>query len=166
MAMRDQIKEAIEAGGATRESLLELTGTTEKGLASQFTYLRMMGNCPMKQEDGTYKIVSAEEWEAHKAASGSRASTKTLTPEERVEKAEKRSARAASAFDNAKKRHEADPENRMNELKFDKANAELQIAELELGAAEEAYANTPPDEVEEIDDGEDNGEEIENDGLE
>jgi len=60
MAMRDQIKEAIIAGGATKESLLALTGTTEKGLASQFTYLRMMGTCPMKQEDGTWKIVTTE----------------------------------------------------------------------------------------------------------
>ena len=31
MAMRDIIKKAIEEGGATKESLLELTGTTEKG---------------------------------------------------------------------------------------------------------------------------------------
>ena len=52
MAMRDVIKEAIIAGGATKESLLELTGTTEKGLASQFTYLRMMGSCPKKKDDG------------------------------------------------------------------------------------------------------------------
>ena len=103
MAMRDQIKEAIIAGGATKESLLALTGTTEKGLASQFTYLRMMGTCPMKQEDGTWKIVTTEEWEAHRGSGGG--SSVTLTPTERVEKAEKRSKRAASAFDNAKTRH-------------------------------------------------------------
>ncbi len=142
MAMRDEMKVAIEAGGATKESLLELTGTTEKGLASQFTYMRMMGNCPMKQEDGIYKIVTTDEWEAHKAASGSRTG-KVLTPSERVERGEKRSKRAASAYDNAKKRTDADPDNRLNELKFIKAKAELEIAEIELGKAEKAFLEAP-----------------------
>jgi len=141
MAMRDQIYEAIVAGGATKESLLELTGTTEKGLASQFTYLRMMGKCPMKQEDGTWKIVSAEEWEAHRSSGGG--TGKILTPAERLEKAEKRSKRAATAYDNAKKRFEADEDNRLNQLKFIKAEAEFEIAEIELGKAEEAAANAP-----------------------
>ena len=145
MAMRDQIKEAIIAGGATKESLLALTGTTEKGLASQFTYLRMMGTCPMKQEDGTWKIVTTEEWEAHRGSGGG--SSVTLTPAERVEKAEKRSKRAASAFDNAKTRHEADLDNRLNKLKFVKAEAELEISEIELGKAEEAFMAAPPEDA-------------------
>lgn len=142
MAMRDVIKKSIEEGGATKESLLELTGTTEKGLASQFTYLRMMGTCPMKQEDGTWKIVTTEEWEAHRGAGGG-VSGKILTPEERVDKAEKRSKRATSAFDNAKIRHEAKPEDRLAELKFLKAQAELEISEIELGKAEEAFLAEP-----------------------
>ena len=143
MAMRDAIKKAIEEGGATKESLLELTGTTEKGLASQFTYLRMMGNCPMKQEDGTWKIVTTEEWEAHRS-SGSGAAGKILTPEERVDKAEKRSKRSASAYDNAQKRYEANENDRLCELKFVKAEAEFEIAEIELGKAEAALAAAPP----------------------
>jgi hypothetical protein len=142
MAMRDVIKKAIEEGGATKESLLELTGTTEKGLASQFTYLRMMGTCPMKQEDGTWKIVTTEEWEAHRGAGGG-VSGKILTPEERVDKAEKRSKRAASAFDNAKLRTEAKPKDRLAALKFIKAEAELEISEIELGKAEEAFMTQP-----------------------
>lgn len=145
MAMRDQIYEAIEAGGATKESLLELTGTTDKGLASQMTYLRMMGKCPMKQDDNTFKIVTTEEWEAHKGASKG-TSGKILSPAERVEKAEKRSKRAATAYDNAQKRYEADKDNRLNELKFIKAEAEFEIAEIELGKAEEAVRNAPPEE--------------------
>lgn len=156
MAMRDIIKAAIEAGGATKESLLELTGTTEKGLASQFTYLRMMGNCPKKQEDGTWKIVSSEEWEAHRAAGGG--TGKILTPAERVDKAQKRSVRAATAFDNASTRFKADETNRLNELKFIKSEAEFEIAEIELGKAEAALAAAPPEEVEVPDEGEDSGE--------
>ena len=147
MAMRDEIFKAIMEGGATKESLLELTGTTEKGLASQFTYLRMTGRCPMKQEDGTFKIVSADEWEAHRAAGGG--SSKSLTPEERVEKARKRSARAATAYDNAQKRHEANPDDRLSELKFIKAEAEFEIAEIELGKAEAAYEEAPDEPADE-----------------
>jgi hypothetical protein len=154
MAMRDIIKKAIEEGGATKESLLELTGTTEKGLASQFTYLRMMGTCPMKQEDGTWKIVTTEEWEAHRS-SGSGVAGKILTPAERVEKAEKRSKRATSAYDNAMARVEANPDDRLLALKFTKAEAELEIAEIELGKAEmllatEAPPEEPPEEPEEV----------------
>jgi len=149
MAMRDIIKKAIEEGGATKESLLELTGTTEKGLASQFTYLRMMGHCPMKQEDGTWKIVSSDEWEAHRSAGGG--SSKSLTPEERVEKARKRSGRAATAYDNAQKRFEANPDDRLCELKFIKAEAEFEIAEIELGKAEAAYEEAPDEDVDDVD---------------
>lgn len=146
MAMRDAIRTAILEGGATKESLLELTGTTEKSLASQFTYLRMMGTCPMKQEDGTFKIVSAEEWDAHRS-SGAGTAGKILTPAEHVEKAEKRSKRAASAFDNAKIRYLADENIRLNELKFVKAEAELEIAEIELGKAESALGDVTTDEA-------------------
>jgi len=149
MAMRDQIRESIMAGGATKESLLELTGTTEKGLASQFTYLRMMGTCPMKQEDGTWKIVSADEWEAHRGSGGG--AGKILTPAERLDKAEKRSKRAATAYDNAKKRHEANEDDELNRLKFVKAEAEFMIAEIELGKADTPEAHEVPkdEEVEE-----------------
>ena len=148
MAMRDQIKEAIEAGGATRDSLLELTGTTEKGLASQFTYMRMMGNCPKKQEDGTYKLVTTEEWEASR---GSSSPASNLTPAQRVERAEKRSKRAASAYDSAEKRLEANPDDRLTKLKHIKAEAEFEIAEIELGKAEGALADAPP-KLEEVED--------------
>ena len=160
MAMRDAIKKAILEGGATKESLLEMTGTTDKGLASQFTYLRMMGTCPMKQNDGTFKIVSPEEWEEHRSAGG--ASAANLTPEQLVDKAEKRSKRAASAYDLAKTRTEAKPDDRMSQLKFDKAKAELGIAEIELGLAETAFAEAPPEPVTEAPESEeyaeDNGE--------
>lgn len=166
MAMRDEIYKAIMEGGATKESLLELTGTTEKGLASQFTYLRMTGKCPMKQDDGTFKIVSAEEWEEHRASSGGK-SEAALTPEERVEKAEKRSKRAQSAFDNAQKRADANPDDELAKLKLVKADAELRIAEIELGKAESGLEDMPTLDVVdgETEDGiEDGG--IEDDGFE
>ena len=54
----------------------------------------------------------------------------------------------------------------MNELKFVKADAELQIAELELGAAEEAFVNAPPEDGEVPEDEETEEETEEEDGLE
>lgn len=170
MAMRDDILKAIKDGGATKESLLALTGTTDKGLASQFTYLRMMGHCPMRKEDGTFTIVSADEWEAHRQTSGTSAAP--LTPEQRLEKAQKREKRASTAYDNAIKRFEADEKNRLNELKKIKAEAELEIASIELGMAEAALSesgtetpgNVPGDIDEEyLDEGE--GEDFEEDDL-
>ena len=65
MAKRDIIYDRIMQGGATKEILMEVAEVNDKGLASQMTYLRLMGKCPMKQDDGTYKIVTREEWDAY-----------------------------------------------------------------------------------------------------
>jgi len=146
MAMRDEIYKAIMKGGATKESLLTLTGTTEKGLASQFTYLRMTGKCPQKQEDGTFKIISADEWEATRGTAGTK-SDAALSPADKEKKAAKRAERAQSAYDNASKKLEASPEDVLTKLKFTKAEAELKIAEIELGMAETLAAEAPDAEV-------------------
>jgi len=161
MAMRDQIYEAIQAGGATKESLLDLTGTTDKGLASQFTYLRMMGKCPMRQEDGTFKIVSTDEWEAHRASSASAPSI-ALTPAERVDKAQKREKRASTAYDNAKKRAEANSEDQLAQLQMNKAEIELQISSILLSQAEEALTT----QGEGAGDPQDVGDDVETDDIE
>jgi len=163
MAMRDEIREAIKAGGDTKESLLALTGTTEKGLASQFTYLRMMGTCPKKKEDGTWEIVSTEEWESHRSSGSGPAAS--LTPEQRADRAEKRSKRAAGAFDNAKARFDANKDDRLTELKFVKAQAELEIAEIELGRAETAFI-AASDAAEENPEPTDNEDDTNADGME
>ena len=136
MAMRDVIYEAIMQGGATQESLLALTGTTPKGLASQFTYLRMMGKCPMKQDDGTYTIVSSEVWEASRGSSGSTAAP--ANPVVRFQRAEKRLVRTETAHSNAIERAQKS-DDILNQLKLQKAEAEFKIAEIEFTAAKEAY---------------------------
>ena len=136
MAMRDEILTAIKAGGATKESLLTLTKTTEKGLASQLTYLRMTGFYPVKGPDGVYTLSTAEDWAAKKATVGTGAATVTLSPAERLARAEKRSKRAASAYDAAKAKKDANPNDRVSELNFIKAEAELEIAEIMLGRAQ------------------------------
>lgn len=144
MAKRDIILAKILEGGATRETLMDAAEVNEKGLASQMTYLRLMGQCPMKQEDGTYKIVTKEEWDEHRASSGS-GPVKTLSPAERLEKATKRVGRAATALDNAMKRFEAHG-SKLNELNMEKAKLELQISEILEGEAQTAVDNAPADE--------------------
>lgn len=148
MAMRDEIKKAIEEGGATKESLLNLTGTTDKGLASQFTYMRMTGTFPIKGEDGVYKLIDKEEWDAIKAETASKGPAKVLTLDEKIKRAENRSKRATSAYDNAKKKKDALVEanedvDKLTELKLIKADAELQISEIELGKLEQEKLEAP-----------------------
>ena len=54
----------------------------------------------------------------------------------RLEKAEKRSVRSATAYDNAKKRLDANPDDELTQLKFTKAEAEFKIAQIEQGKLE------------------------------
>ena len=57
------ILDAIKAGGATRDKLMELAEVDTKNLASQFSYLRLMGQYPVKKSDGVYRIATREEVE-------------------------------------------------------------------------------------------------------
>jgi hypothetical protein len=142
MAKRDIIMAEILKGGATQASLMEAAQVNEKGLASQFTYMRMMGKCPMKQPDGTFKIVSREEWDAYTESRGGVGSTKILTPAERLDRAAKRVTRAASALDSATKRL-ATTHNKLNQLQVEKCKIELQIAEILEGEAQTAVDEAP-----------------------
>ena len=81
------IKAAIEAGGATKESLMDLAEVSSASLATNFTYLRLMGYYPVKKEDGTYAFVNEGEWnliQENRAAAAvdRRAPGVTKTPEE------------------------------------------------------------------------------------
>jgi hypothetical protein len=136
VAKRFTILEAIKKGGATKESLMDLAKVDEKGLASQLTYLRMSGQYPVKGSDGIYTLSTAEDWAAKRATVGTGAATVTLSPAERLARAEKRSKRAASAYDAAKAKKDANPNDRVSELNFIKAEAELEIAEIMLGRAQ------------------------------
>jgi len=149
MAKRDIILAKILEGGATKESLMEAAEVNDKGLASQMTYLRLMGTCPRKMDDGTYEIITREEWDEHRASSGSRSDAK-LTPTERIEKAEKKVGRAATALDKATKFLEADPDSELKALKFQVAKASLKIAEIEQGEIEVQFREAADAEAEEV----------------
>lgn len=151
MNKRVIVQKAIEAGGATKESLMEAAEVNDKGLASLLTYLRWGGICPIKGEDGVYKLITEEEWEAHKASRVGAGATASLTPEQRLEKATKRTTRAASALDKAKERFDAHPDDKLIDLQHDKAGIELQISELLEGRADaDAKANPTPEVPEDI----------------
>jgi hypothetical protein len=147
--MREVIYDRIMEGGATKEILMEIAGTTAKGLSSQFTYLRMMGRCPMLVEDDegnkTYKIVTPEEWENHRAEVSANSQKKTLSPEKRLEKAGKRVERAVQGVENTLKRKEANPDNELYDLQYQKAVIENKIANIELANAEHLYKTQSED---------------------
>ena len=138
MAKRDLILTAIQEGGATRESLMEVADVNSKGLASQFTYMRLMGNCPvMDAETKIYIIFDRETYdtmvEDRKANAKSTGPAKT--PAERLDAATKRQARCDKAQTAAAERYDKN-ENEENareiELRSLKADIELELAEIEL----------------------------------
>ena len=134
---RDKAIALIEAGDATKESLLEALGINDKSLASVFAQLRLMGYYPFKNENGVYSFISKEEFEAAKAARVSKTPAKTLSYEEQLERAQKRETKAATASTNAKAKYEANP-TRENELRVIIADAELELASVLLGKLEES----------------------------
>lgn len=137
MAMRHDILKAIEAGQATHDSLIALTGTTTKGLASQFTYLRMTGHYPVKDENGVYSLISEAEWEARKTqGSGQKEPT---DPVKRYEQAQKRLSRTEVAFSNAQQRKADNPDIPLMGWLAQKAEAEFHIAEIKFDEAKTAF---------------------------
>lgn len=138
---REHLLALVKEGNRTREQLMEETGLSSKSLGTNMTYLRMMGYFPAKKEDGTYGLVSKEEYEAIVESRKSKAPAKVLTPEERIDAAQKREHRAAGALTKAQERHAADP-SRENELRLEIAQRELELSSLLLCKAEQA-ANGP-----------------------
>jgi FtsZ-interacting cell division protein ZipA len=138
------IKDAIEAGGATKESLMEVAECSAASLATNFTYLRLMGFYPVKDEDGTYSFVTEEEWEEiqteRKANAKTRKPAKAKTPEEALAAAQKRYARCEKAAANAAERKERSPNEELVILRHVIAQAEFKLAYIALRSAEASVA--------------------------
>ena len=132
---RERAIALINDGGATKQSLMEALGINDKSLASVFAQLRLMGSYPIKNEDGTYRIGSAEEAAAAKPAPKEKKIPVLKTIEETWAAAQKREQRAAAALTNAQKRYDADPSHK-NELRVQIATAELELASILLGEIE------------------------------
>lgn len=141
---REHLLALIKEGTYTREQLLEKVECTSKSMGTLFTYLRMMGHFPMKAEDGTYYLGTQEAYEAQRAEAKTKAPTKVLTQEERIEAAQKREHRAAGALTKATERFEKDG-SRENELRLAVAQAEMELATYLVYKAEQ---NEPMEEAE------------------
>lgn len=138
---RERVSALVEAGGATKQSLCEACGFNEKSLASVFAQLRLMGKYNIKDENGVYSLVDEATWNEHRASSSK---VQPKMPKEAYDAAVKREQRAATAQMNAEKRFNAD-NSRENELRKIIADAELELASILVGKAEEALqaANEP-----------------------
>ncbi len=130
---RARVIALVEAGGATKQSLCEACGFNEKSLASVFAQLRLMGKYNIKDENGVYSLVDEATWNEHRASSSK---VQPKTPKEAYDAAVKREQRAATAQMNAEKRFNAD-NSRENELRKIIADAELELASILVGKAEE-----------------------------
>lgn len=130
---RERVIALVEAGGATKQSLCEACGFNEKSLASVFAQLRLMGKYNIKDENGVYSLVDEATWNEHRASSSK---VQPKTPKEAYDAAVKREQRAATAQMNAEKRFNADS-SRENELCKIIADAELELASILVGKAEE-----------------------------
>lgn len=130
---RERVIALVEAGGATKQSLCEACGFNEKSLASVFAQLRLMGKYNIKDENGVYSLVDEATWNEHRASSSK---VQSKTPKEAYDAAVKREQRAATAQMNAEKRFNADS-SRENELRKIIADAELELASILVGKAEE-----------------------------
>lgn len=130
---RERVIHLVEAGGATKQSLCEACGFNEKSLASVFAQLRLMGKYNIKDENGVYSLVDEATWNEHRASSSK---VQPKTPKEAYDAAVKREQRAATAQMNAEKRFNADS-SRENKLRKIIADAELELASILVGKAEE-----------------------------
>jgi len=159
------IKEAIEAGGATKESLMETAECTAASLATNFTYLRLMGFYPVKADDDTFSFVTEEEWDEiqaeRKEKAGTRKTTTPKTPEEVHAAAVKRLARCGKAKETAAAKLEQFPDEEVVVLRATIATAEHRLAEINLEAAEE---NLEADKVE-VGEADEDGVEIDQENL-
>lgn len=129
----------INEGGATIASLMENLEVDQKGLASQFYYMRLRGLYPVKDaETGVFSIINKSEWEEQQAMkSANKKPAVVKTPEERLEDAKKRVAKAEKAVVTTEARNDKTPSTR-NELLFKRAEVELGLAQLDLEEAEAA----------------------------
>lgn len=151
---REIIAENIEAGGATMESLMAAADCKYESVMSNFSMLRLMGKCPVKdvETDGvlTYRFVTSEEWEKIKASKivSNKRPTVTKSPAQRLIAAEKRTDKCEKVVIGAVKRATANTSDILLDLRAQKAEVEFQIAKFELEEAKKAVIGNTEAEAE------------------
>lgn len=133
---------AIKAGGATRETLMETLGVNKAGLASQLSTLNARGlamaeidpakaEFPILGEDKTYRIGTLEEYEAKKRAFGT-APAKAKTAQEVCDAAQKREDKASAAYSKAAEKVKDNPSDEIYAKVAELRKLELDLASMKL----------------------------------
>lgn len=137
------IKKMIEAGGCTKDSIKTDLGITAASLATNFTYLRLMGFYPVADDDGVLSFTNEAGWEeiqaTKAAASKTRKSTSTKTPQERYEMLSKRVTKCKATYEKASDKAADNSSDTLLGLREEKADIELQIANYELKSLLEVH---------------------------
>lgn len=138
---REHVIALINEGSATRASLCETLNIKPTSLASIFSQLRLMGKCPIEDDNKVLRLGTPEEYDALKATKTS--NKKVLTPEEQLDAAAKRVDRATKAFDKATENKNQDKSPK-TKWKFKAAEAELELAKIALAELTGATAAVDP----------------------
>lgn len=127
----------IKQGGATNEIIEETVGISNKSRGTIFAQLRLMGKYPMADENGVYRIGTADEFEAKKAAAAANRKPRVaLTFAQALEKAKARETKASKALTTASARLNMNPDSRELQLRHRIAELELELASVLLSEAE------------------------------
>lgn len=137
----------INEGGATRDSLMLAANCTPSSFNTNCSYLRMMGQYPVTDEEGVYRIVDETEWKdiqfrKHEEAKARKVAS-TKSPEENLAIAEKRLAKwEKTLVFNTEKAEETTAKGEevpeIVQLRLTIATAEKRMAEILLTNAQEA----------------------------
>lgn len=141
-----KVLEAIKAGGATNDSLMELIGAKNTtALYGQLSYLNTRGlniaevapemaEFPIKGEDGVYFMGTYEQFVAKKVAANPKKPSKTYTPEEMQTIAQKRFDKASKSQASSRTKANDNLGDRVYELRAELADKTLELATLLLEA--------------------------------
>lgn len=151
------LTDAIKAGGATAESLMELIGAASRtALYGQFSFMNTRGlnvydalielgqidaaeaaqNFPLKGEDGTYFMGTHGQYLTAKEAKSERKPTKTYTIEQMLENAQKRVDKASKSAAANTTRTNDNPGDMIYQLRSSIADLNLELTKAMLAAVE------------------------------
>lgn len=144
----------VKEGTYTRQEILEKADCTSAALASYFSSMRNAAQftdaavCPVEKEVDGKKVFTAmtfEDAEEYREANtATRKAASTKSPAERYEAAKKRVDKCTTAAEKARERADKNDDNRELELRAQKAEIELELAEMDFARCE-----VPEDAVEE-----------------
>jgi len=131
------VLEAIEAGGQTDDTLMELIGTKSvRGVKNQFKFINVLKKYPhFDDEKGEYVILNAEQYEAaqKKAGAAKEAEKKwTKDPQNKRITLESRLNTKTSRMNAAKRKLDADPDDVRTKLRHTMAVCDYNLAMLNL----------------------------------